>query len=228
MNEIVTVQHREAITTSLKVAEVFNKNHQHVLDAIRKLDCPKEFGLSNFRQSSYVNEQNKKLPMYDITRDGFSLLAMGFTGKKALQFKIKYIDAFNRMEAALLQSRNLAWQEQRNDGKVARRIETDTIASFADYATAQGSQSAKKYYMQITRMTNQALFLVKQSSPQPFRDFLDSMQHSFLATAEYIVCDVLEDGMSAGLHYKDIYQLARERVERYAATLPKQKILEAA
>ena len=98
-------------TTSLDVAEKFDKKHQHVLEAIRKIlddlgegniSQSEDFGRSNFRQSSYINEQGKEQPMYHLTRDAFSLLAMGFTGKKALAWKVRYIEAFNAMEAELM------------------------------------------------------------------------------------------------------------------------------
>lgn len=228
MNEIVTIQHRKAVTTSLVVAEVFGKRHDTVLRSIKNLECSGAFRLRNFVESSYQNEQSKMQPMYTITRDGFSFLAMGFTGKKAARFKERYIDAFNSMEQALLNQQNLSWQQQRLDGKAARRLETDTISRFVAYATAQGSKSAKMYFVQITKMTHQALFMVKQSSPKAFREMLDSMQLSFLTTAEYLVHQALEDGMAAALHYKDIYAMARERVTYYADRLPQQRLLHVA
>ena len=93
----------EAMVDSRYVAEVFGKNHQHVMEAIRKLiredsGYSREFRRSNFRQSSYVNEQNKKQPCYAMTRDGFTALVMGFTGRRANQFKELYITRFNAME----------------------------------------------------------------------------------------------------------------------------------
>jgi Rha family phage regulatory protein len=90
------------VTTSLNVADVFGKQHQHVMRAIRSLDVPEEFSRSNFGPSAYVDERGKAQPMCNLTRDGFTLLAMGFTGKAAMQFKLAYIDAFNRMEQELL------------------------------------------------------------------------------------------------------------------------------
>ena len=87
------------ITTSLAVSQHFNKKHQHILEAIRNLECSPEFGASNFRLSSYTTSQGKQLPMYEITRDGFSFLCMGFTGAQAAAWKEKYIAAFNALEA---------------------------------------------------------------------------------------------------------------------------------
>lgn len=90
-----------AICTSLDVAETFGKVHNHVLRDIRELGCSDEFRLSNFGQSSYMNEQNKKQPMFLMTRDGFTLLVMGYTGELAMKFKEAYIKQFNAMETAL-------------------------------------------------------------------------------------------------------------------------------
>lgn len=90
----------QALTNSLLVAQKFEKKHSHVLDAIRKIMATTENSavLGMFAESQYVNEQNKEQPMYIMNRDGFTLLAMGFTGNKALQFKVDYIGEFNRME----------------------------------------------------------------------------------------------------------------------------------
>lgn len=72
-------------TTSNQIAEHFGKRHDVVLRAVRNLECSENFRLHNFAESSYTNEQGKKMPCYRITRDGFVFLAMGFTGKEAAQ-----------------------------------------------------------------------------------------------------------------------------------------------
>jgi Rha family phage regulatory protein len=92
------------MTTSLKVAEIFGKMHKNVLQAIDNLDCSKEFKERNFQPCVYEAKSGfgyRKFRMYRLTRDGFVLLTMGFTGTKAAQFKQWYIAEFNRMEAAL-------------------------------------------------------------------------------------------------------------------------------
>ena len=100
--ELVNVVDKKVVTTSLKVAEMFGKEHFHVLRDIKAL-MEEEIGASNFGLSSYKNSQNKEQPMYLIDRDGFTLLAMGFTGKEALKFKVQYIQAFNKMEEELIE-----------------------------------------------------------------------------------------------------------------------------
>ncbi len=102
MNELVfKSDNGEIVTTSLKVAETFNKDHARVLRDIRDLACSEEFRQGNFAESSYLNNQNKEQPLIVMSKDGFTLLAMGYTGKKAMNFKESYIAAFNAMEKAL-------------------------------------------------------------------------------------------------------------------------------
>ena len=91
-----------SIATSLDIAETFGKEHKRVLQDIRELECSEDFRRHNFVQSSYVNSQNKKQTIYYLTRDGFTLLAMGYTGEKAMKFKEGYIRQFNAMEKLLI------------------------------------------------------------------------------------------------------------------------------
>lgn len=89
------------VTTSLLVAEKFGKNHKEVLRDISNLSCSDDFRQRNFALSSYRSVQNKKLPMYFISRNGFVFLVMGYTGPEAGKLKEDYIDAFDRMEKQL-------------------------------------------------------------------------------------------------------------------------------
>ncbi|EOO5896832.1 Rha family transcriptional regulator, partial [Escherichia coli] len=91
----------QAVTSSLAVANFFSKRHDDVLKKIRTLECSASFTSRNFSVSDYTDCTGRKLPCYQITRDGFAFLAMGFTGKRAAQFKEAYINAFNQMEKQL-------------------------------------------------------------------------------------------------------------------------------
>ncbi|WP_243763583.1 Rha family transcriptional regulator [Salmonella sp. 32082101-2017-00322-FB-01-SM-01] len=97
----ISVINGQAVTSSLAVADYFTKRHDDVLKKIRALDCSPEFTARNFAVSDYTDASGRKLPCYQITRDGFAFLAMGFTGKRAAQFKEAYINAFNQMEKQL-------------------------------------------------------------------------------------------------------------------------------
>ncbi|EAH7288138.1 Rha family transcriptional regulator [Campylobacter coli] len=94
-------------TTSLSVAEVFNKNHKNIIRKINEF--PKDnFTKLNFELSKYIDSTGRILPCYKITRDAFSLLVMGFTGEKAYKWKVEFIKAFNEMEKRL---RNIEYEK---------------------------------------------------------------------------------------------------------------------
>lgn len=143
------------VTTSLMVAEKFGKEHARVLRDIRELECSEKFRVGNFAESSYTNSQNKKQPMYEMTRDGFSLLVMGYTGKEAMKFKEDFIDAFNVMEEELkrIYTERQQWQIERDKGVVIRHILTDTIKmKIAD------SPNKRFAYPNYTNMIYRTLF----------------------------------------------------------------------
>ncbi len=98
---LVSVKNGQVVTSSLQVANHFGKNHKDVLKSIKLLDCSLNFTERNFAPSTYKDTSGKKNPLYYMTRDGFTFLAMGFTGKIAAKFKEDYIAAFNAMESAL-------------------------------------------------------------------------------------------------------------------------------
>ena len=112
--------------TSLQVAEHFGKRHTHVLRSIRNLQVSEEFSRLNFGPRDYFDERGKVQPMYDITRDGFAMLAMGFTGKEAARWKEAYISTFNAMEAklrALYVTPLLSQSEFRNGIKLQTKLQ---------------------------------------------------------------------------------------------------------
>ena len=101
-NDLLVIEkNRKAICTSNLIAEVFEKLHKNVLQSIENLDCSKEFTELNFKLSKYKDSTGRTLPCYEITRDGFSFLVMGFTGSRAAIWKEKYIHAFNKLEEAI-------------------------------------------------------------------------------------------------------------------------------
>ena len=94
----------QAMTSSLLVAKEFGKAHAKVMRDIENLNCSDEFRLANFGDSYFKNEQGREFPMFTMTKDGFSFLVMGYTGKKAARFKEAYINAFNKMELEIRSS----------------------------------------------------------------------------------------------------------------------------
>ena len=118
LSKLVINHDNKPMTTSLKVAEVFGKEHRNVLRDIEHLI---ERGMLNFEQTSYIHPQNgQSYRMYLMDRKGFTLLAMGFTGDAALRWKSKYIDQFDKMEAYIRQNQKLAIPNFENPVEAAR------------------------------------------------------------------------------------------------------------
>ena len=124
---ILSTQNGEPVASSRQIAENFGKEHKHVLRDIENLiGGESKIGLSSmFFKSEYISAQNKKLPEYLMNRDGFSLLVMGFTGKAALEWKLKYIAAFNEMEKKLAQRPQLSRAELMAQALIAAHDELE-------------------------------------------------------------------------------------------------------
>lgn len=112
----VSVHDGRPAVTSREVSRYFNKRHDAVLRDIAAIisNCPESFSAHNFVGASYLDEQAKNRPMYIIYRDGFMLLVMGYTGKKALAIKLAYIEAFNAMEEELARKNRPALPKNRS------------------------------------------------------------------------------------------------------------------
>ena len=119
MNNLVIMKDRQAVTDSLKVAESFDKKHKNVLQNIQNLAAENSATKKMFVESTYVN-RGKEYPMIYMNRDGFTLLAMSFTGKKALDFKLKYIQAFNEMEKRIRQPKSERLEIMRKNSATKR------------------------------------------------------------------------------------------------------------
>lgn len=145
------------VVSSRQVAEDFEKEHFNVLQGIDNI-CPQISSIEFSRlfiETSYIATNGKANREYLLTRDGFSLLVMGFTGSKALEWKLKYIEAFNEMAKELkrLYEERKQWEIERAKGVLVRHILTDTIKmKVAD------SPNKKFMYPNYTKMIYKAIF----------------------------------------------------------------------
>lgn len=167
-----------------------------------------------FILESYVNERGQTYSRYRMNRPAFSLLMMQMSGKKALIVQDAFNMAFYDMEQYILKQQNADFKEVREQSKVARLEVTDSIKELVDYSIAQGSKNAKFYYSTITKETYKALgFLAKgEKVGSEFRDHLDKFQLHELVMAEAWASRVISKGVEEGLHYKEIYLLAKQKV----------------
>lgn len=212
MNDLVQLSKNEAVCSSLDVAKKFGKRHDKLLHEIERMyaNLIGNIGVQNggakfFQKSTYEN-RGKQYPMYLMNRDGFSLMVMGFTGKEALEWKLKYIEAFNKMESIIREKSTQMWISAREAGKLTRKSETDVIKELIEYAKSQGSSHSDKLYIVYSNLANK-MAGVKN------RDEATVQQLGRLDMAEQIILCMIREGMAVGLGYKEIYQNCKERLE---------------
>ena len=160
MRTIANLLDNEAVRNELKNEPVNNGLKNELVDNGLKSE-PVDNGLKSepvkmFQLSRYKDAKGEYRKKYLMNRTGFSLLVMGFTGQEALIWKMKYIEAFNKLELALIQQQTPLWKDTRSYQKEIRRQETDVIKLFIQYAESQGSSHAERYYQLFSLLADRA------------------------------------------------------------------------
>lgn len=210
MEDLVSIINNKAVCTSLQVAEKFERKHKNVIKSIENLiemDSAQKLA-QWFSKDKYKDSSGKENPMYYMNRDGFTVLAMGFNGKKALDWKIQYINAFNAMEEMLKERNTQLWIKQRTQGKLIRNKETDIIKQLIQYAKQQGSTHADMLYITYSKLANKMAGISD-------RDLATFQQLSELSFIENIILNQIRVGMEKNFHYKDIYKDCKKQIELF-------------
>jgi Rha family phage regulatory protein len=215
-NELMMFEHKErAVVSSRTVAEKFKKQHQHVTQSIENLISENSLVRSMFIKDYYETDRGRAYKQYLMNRDGFSLLVMGFTGKEALDWKVKYIKTFNAMESFIKERRSSEWLITRKQGKLIRRGETDTLANLIPCAEAQGSRNIRKQAYQIySKMVNELVGI-----EAGMRDSVPFKTIATIGFLEDMILHTIDEEMAGGTHYKDIYKICKangEQIIRFA------------
>lgn len=212
MDELIQLHRGKPTVSSRRVAEDFGKSHKQVIEKIRSLlaeiladPLPDDFS-PEFKEVTYIDSQGREQPEYIMNRDGFTELVSNMNGKSARAWKRKYHAAFNRMEKVLTERQTEAWMETRRIGKLTRRSETDVIKELVAYANGQGSKHADMLYMTYSKLANKVAGISK-------RDLANIKQLNILDDVESMILHVVQLGMAAGKHYKDIYKDCKRRLE---------------
>jgi len=144
--------------------------------------------------------------------------------KFKLQLTKEFFKQRKLLNKLVVQRQNEEWRQKRISGKTDRRIETDSIKEFIEYATEQGSKNAKLYYMNISKMENKLLLPLEllKNNFENVRDICTSLDLNMLQMADLVVSRSLHDGMKKEMYYKDIYQHARDQVEAFACVMGRQ------
>lgn len=220
-NQIVTIHRNEPRTSSWVLKNGFDVDHRALTRLVKKYKSEfQEFGIVVTGLQQFSNGAGPPVKHFLLNEEQTYFLGTLLPNNEAVRkFKLILVKNFSIAKTALLQKaihqQSPEWIALRQTGKLTHRTKTDTIKDFVGYAMSQGSTSADRYYMAIARMENQALFLLEQKFKN-LRDILNLDQLATIKVADAIVFKAIKDGMDAGLHYKDIYQLAKKRVESLA------------
>jgi len=218
---LVQLRKEEPITTSEVIASGTKRTHKSVIQLIRKYeDEIKEFGSLPFELRKSKGRPTEFVVLNES--QVYFILTLMRNDEMTVAFKKKLVKEFMRMKKALLQLHKersqVEWQEARKQGKKTRKQVTEVIQEFVQYATVQGSKNALRYYSNISRMENKALFILEQKYPN-VREMLNYQQLSTLTVADKLVVDAIIEGMEKEMNYKDIYKLAKEKVEALASVI---------
>ncbi|MEZ3506859.1 MAG: Rha family transcriptional regulator [Lachnospiraceae bacterium] len=213
--DLVMMRGKNAVCGSVDVAEHFGKRHDTIIRAVDNLlksdeikdFAPQNCGAKMFWKSSYES-RGRQYPMYYMNRDGFSILVMGFTGKQAIEWKIKYIGAFNRMEQLLAQKQTEVYRDTRAYQKEIRKQEADAIKCLVEYAQDQGSRNADRYYLLLSKLAD-------RTAGVEDREQATLEQLGILALAENIIARCIAAGTAGQMAYKDIYRECRHKLEQF-------------
>lgn len=218
MVSMVTLERDDAVTRSSVLAEGVGNDHNAVVQLIRT----HENHLRDLGTFQVEIEKTKGRPreVYILNEpQAYFLITLMRNSEQVIRFKKELIKAFMEMRKVIIQLKanhqNQDWQQARLDGKAMRKETTDAIKDFTEYAIGQGSKNALMYYSNITRMENKALFIMEQKFPN-LREVLNHQQLATLRVVDKMVSDTLQEGMEKDMNYKDIFKLARDRVEQLA------------
>ena len=207
--ELVASEFR--VDSRLLAPELDHRHRNIYANIVKHQDRFEKLGIVHFEKARVETSLGIREQSYAFLNEGqcYFLLTLMRNTEKVLDAKLNLVLAFENARAQLA-LRDMA----RIEGKAVRRTETDAIKSLVEYATAKGSSNANMYYANITKMTNAALNIDAGQ-----RDNLDARKLDEIKIAETMVKIAISDGLNAGLDYKDIYKLCKDRVSAIAKTL---------
>ena len=222
MSELVVMHGKEFFTTSTIISENLNLQHDNVVALLKKYSNIDELALV---QTEKLSTKGRALINYLLTEEqALILVSLMKNTPEVIKFKVGLVKAFIKYRKIasqlLIQKNNQDHIEKRQETKIMRRECTDIIQQFVAYAEAQGSQSASKYYMNLTRMELTGLFLIEQKFPN-FRDVMNIKQLNLIEVADEVIANSLKDSMSKQIPYKECFQIAKECITRLASLMPK-------
>lgn len=206
----------QIVTDSRDVAAVIGKRHKDVMRQIRMMEAhlngrnfaPVDF----FIPATYTDPKGESRPCYYLTQMGCEMIANKQTGAAGTLFTAQYVKVFHAMKEFIMERNSQIWQDTRALTKAVRKQETDAIREYVEYATAQGSTHAVRYYTSISRLANKTAGITD-------RDLAHVEQLSGLMLVERIIAEEIRAGIAAGKPYKQIYTDLQARLSSINALL---------
>lgn len=210
---LVSVRGNEVFTDTAVLSEGLNMEHRSVVALLKTHQSIDVFdNVKSIKKRVY----KKEIDVYLLSElQATLLISLMKNSTEVISFKIKLVKEFYRqrdlLNQMIIQKGNAEWLERRQETKTMRRELTDVIQKFVVYAKEQGSKSADKYFMNFSRMELSGLFLMEQRYPNA-RDLMSMRQLNLIEMADEAIAISLEDSMSRGVHYKDCYKAAKEKI----------------
>lgn len=223
MNKLVKLKNNIPVADSRAISEEFGQEHRNTLVLIDGHKNQLErFGTLSFQ--TIKPKIGRPSRVFFLTeKQCLMLLTYTRSRIKTDNLRVKLINEFTAMRETLLRiannKQNEEWLSCRTKGKEIRNSATAVVKDFVEYAKNQGSKSAEMYHVNISKMENKALFFVTEKYPN-LRDVMDKRQLSFIQSADTITREALIEGMDSELFYKDIYKLAKKRIEALSELIP--------
>ena len=211
MEELVKVIKNEAFTDSMVVSQGTGNEHESVVALIKKYEMRfRRLGAFEFTDLK-SGKRGRPTRIYLLNEPQATLLITFLDNTEiVVDFKLELVQQFYQMKKLLIQRQSIQWQQTRLAAKNTRKLETEEIKELVQYAQAQGSKSAEKYYLALSKLANKTIGL---SGGQ--REQASITQLNTLALVENIIHHVIQEGIEEQLPYKDIYKMCKARLEQF-------------
>lgn len=209
MQELVYLQKDDAFTDSMVIANGTGNQHKSVVAIIKKYQKDfEESGALRFSDFKSTNPQGgRPTKIYLLNEEQATLLVTYLDNTDTVRsFKKKLVHEFYEMRKFIAERHTEAWIETRSSGKLTRKEETDTIKELVEYAKEQHSEHADLLFMTYSKLANSMVGIRGKN-----RDKASTRQLNNLSIFENLILQMIRNGMNAGLHYKEIYKICKER-----------------
>lgn len=208
MNELVQIKNNEVFTDSMVIAIGTGNKHKNVKEMVIKYQSD----FCDFGTLSVLNGEStggRREQFYQLNEEQATfLITLLRNTKKVVAFKKELVRQFYQMRKMLMERNTQLWIEQRKQGKITRKAETDVIQQLVEYAKDQGSKHSQMLYMTYSKLAN-TMVGIKD------RDLATINQLNELTFIENIILNQMRVGMEREMHYKDIYQDCKRQIELF-------------